>query len=332
MEAVAVVLALGFAFVLGVSDAPNASSMLVGTRTASYRAAMAFGFACHAAGAFIGGTAVAFTIAGLVDVGAADVPAAFGAGSLAAIVLVAVGARSGIPVSASVGLVGGLVGAALVAGGAGTVDWGGFDGWCPHGVTAILVGLALSPVAGVGAAWLLRRAIDRALRRATRRMLGPVRGGIWIGAALVGLSDGTNDGQKAMGLIAGTLVATGSLADLAVPLWARASVGLILAAGTVIGGRRIVRTVGRGLYRGGPLDGLGAQASAAGVIFGCTALGLPISTSAVVASSIVGVGVDRRPRHVRWAVFGGTVAAWIVTVPACLALGALLFLVLRALS
>jgi PiT family inorganic phosphate transporter len=90
--------------------------------------------------------------------------------------------------------------------------------------------------------------------------------------------------------------------------------------------------VGRGFYRGGPLDGLGAQGSAAGVIFGCTALGLPISTSAVVASSIVGVGLDRRPRHVRWAAYGNTVSAWAITIPACLALGALFFLLLDRLS
>jgi PiT family inorganic phosphate transporter len=187
-------------------------------------------------------------------------------------------------------------------------------------------------VAGIGGAWLVRRAIDLILRRATRRLLRPVRGGIWLGAALVGLSDGTNDGQKAMGLIAGTLVATGSLDAFDVPLWVRASAGLVLAAGTVLGGRRIVRRVGRGFYRGGPLDGLGAQGSAAGVIFGCTALGLPISTSAVVASSIVGVGLDRRPRHVRWAAYGNTVSAWAITIPACLALGALFFLVLDRVS
>lgn len=260
MEALAVALALGFAFVLGVSDAPNASSMLIGTRTASYRAAIAFGFAFHAAGAFVGGTAVAFTIARLVDVAADEVPAVFGAASLAAILLVTVGARLGIPVSASVGLVGGLVGAALLAGGADSIDWGGFDGWQPRGVTGILLGLAVSPLVGIGGAWLLRRAIDLVLRRATRRLLRPVRGGIWLGAALVGLSDGTNDGQKAMGLVAGTLVATGTLDTLEVPLWTRAAAGLVLAAGTVIGGRRIVRRVGRGFYRGGPSTGSAPRA------------------------------------------------------------------------
>ncbi len=330
MEVAAVALALGLAFVLGVSDAPNASSMLIGSRTASYRAAMAFGFVWHAAGAFIGGTAVALTIARLIDVPAADVPAAFGAASLASILLVAVGARLGIPVSASVGLVAGLVGAGLVAGGAGAIDWGGLGDGRPRGVVGILVGLALSPLIGIGAAWIVRRLIELVLRRATRRMLGPVRGGIWVGAALVGLSDGTNDGQKAMGLITGILVASGSLSELSIPLWTRAAVGLLLALGTVIGGRRIVRKVGTGFYRGGPVDGLGAQGSAAGVIFACTALGLPISTSAVVSSSIVGVGADRRPRHVRWAVYGNTVSAWIATIPACLGLGALLYLAVSA--
>jgi PiT family inorganic phosphate transporter len=306
--------------------------MLIGTRTAGYRPTMAWAFTWHLAGAFIGGTAVAFTIARLVDVPAEDVPATFGAASLASAALVVVGARLGIPVSASVGLVGGLVGAALVAAGAEAVDWGGIDGARPHGVIGILVGLALSPVVGIGAAWAVRRLLDVVLRRGTRRLLAPVRGGIWAGAALVALSDGTNDGQKAMGLIAGILVAVGSLEQLSVPLWTRAAVGAVLALGTVVGGRRIVRRVGRGFYRGGPVDGLGAQGSAAGVIFACTGLGLPISTSAIVASSIVGVGADRRPRHVRWAAYGNTVSAWVVTVPACLGLGALLYVVLSAIS
>lgn len=324
MDAVTIALALVFAFVLGVSDAPNASSMLIGTRTAGYRPTMAWAFAWHCAGAFLGGTAVAFTLARLVDVPDDEVPAVLSAASLAAAGLVVVGARLGIPVSASVGLVGGLVGAGLVADGAGSIDWGGFDGARPHGVLGILLGLALSPLVGIGAAWALRRLIGLALARATRRMLRPVKAGIWIGSAAVALSDGTNDGQKAMGLIGATLVATGTLTEFAVPLWARASVGVVLALGTVIGGRRIVRRVGSGFYRGGPVDGLGAQGSAAGVIFGCTALGLPISTSAVVASSIVGVGADRRPRHVRWAAFGNTITAWIATIPACLAVGAVL--------
>jgi PiT family inorganic phosphate transporter len=156
-----------------------------------------------------------------------------------------------------------------------------------------------------------------------------VRGGIWAGAALVALSDGTNDGQKAMGLVAGILVASGSLSEFAVPTWTRAAVAVVLALGTVLGGRRLVKTVGRGFYRGGPMDSLGSQASAAGVIFGAGALGFPVSTSTVVASGVVGAGLDRRPRHVRWHAVAHTLWAWVVTVPACIGLGALFFLATR---
>lgn len=329
MEAAAVVLALAFAFILGVSDAPNASAALVGSRTASYRAAAAFSFAFHAAGAFIGGTAVAVTITELVDVADGEVPAAYAAGALAAVAFVAGATRLGVPTSASFGLVGGLVGAALVAGGAGAVEWGGLDGAHPVGTFGVLIGLAVSPAAGMAAAWLVRHGIDRILGRATRRMLGPVRAGIWAGAALVALSDGTNDGQKAMGLVAGTLVATGSLRELSIPTWTRAAVAVALALGTAFGGRRLVQTVGRGFYRGGSMDSLGAQVSAAGVIFGAGALGFPVSTSTVVASGVVGAGLNRRPRHVRWHAVGHTVWAWIVTIPACVGLGALFFLATR---
>ncbi len=329
MDVAAIALALGFAFVLGVSDAPNASAALVGSRAAGYRTAIAFSFVFHALGAFLGGTAVALTIAGLIDVAQADVPAAFASACLASIALVATGARLGLPVSASYGLVGGLVGAGLVAGGVHAVDWGSVDGGRPRGLLAILLGLAISPLAGMGLGWLLHRLIAGALRRATRRMVGPLRGGVWLGAAAVALSDGTNDGQKAMGVVAATLVASGSLAELSIPTWTRAAAGVVLALGTAIGGRRIVMTVGRGLYRVSTLHGFGAQSAAAGVVFGCSALGLPISTSTVVASSVVGGGVGSRPRHVRWATFGETVNAWLLTLPVCAALGAVLFLLLR---
>lgn len=332
MEVAAIVIALGFAFMLGVSDAPNASAALVGSRTATYRAAIAFSFVFHAAGAFIGGTAVAVTITGLIDVADGEVPAAYAAGGLAAIAFVTVATRMSIPTSASFGLVGGLAGAALVAGGTGAVVWGGLDGFHPKGTFGVLIGLAVSPLVGIAAAWLLRRLLDLGLRRATRRVLGPIRAGIWTGAALVALSDGTNDGQKAMGLIAGVLVATGSLGELGIPLWTRAAVAVTLALGTALGGRRLIQTVGRGIYRGGATDGLGSQASAAGVIFGSGALGFPVSTSTVVASSVIGSGIDRRPRHVRWHTVGRTVSAWAITIPACAGLGALFFLVTRAVS
>jgi PiT family inorganic phosphate transporter len=324
VDVVAIAAALGLAFVLGLSDAPNATSALVAARAAPWHVALVFSFALHTLGALLGGTAVALTVAQLVHVPEHDVASAFAAGCLAAVVFGAVSARIGIPTSATYGMVGGLVGAALVAG-SGDVHWGGFDGVRPEGVLGTLAGLIVSPVVGTSAGWLGRRLLARGDARATRRMLGPLRGGIWVTAGLVAVSDGTNDGQKAMGVMAAVLLAKGSLDRFEVPLWVRVCVALALALGTVVGGGRVVRRVSRGYYRPQPLDSLAAQTSAAGVILGAAALGAPVSTSTVVASAVVGVGADRSPRHVRWSVVFQTVSAWFVTVPVCGLLGAALF-------
>jgi PiT family inorganic phosphate transporter len=325
VDIVAIAGALGFAFVLGVSDAPNATSALLASRAASWHVALAYSFVLHAAGALAGGTAVALTVSGLVRTTPADLASAFAAACLATIVLVAAAARAGLPASATYGLVGGLVGAGLVAGGLDGVRWGGFDGPRPEGVLGTLAGLVLSPVAGAAAGWAAHRLLRRATRRAARRLLGPVRGGIWVTAGLVAVSDGTNDGQKAMGIAAAVLVASGSLRSLEVPFWVRGSVALALALGTAAGGGRVIRRVSRGYYRPGPVDSLAAQGSSAGVILAAAALGAPVSTSTVVASAVVGIGADRHPRHVSWTGVADTLSTWLLTVPVCAGVGAGLF-------
>jgi len=325
VDVVAIVAALGLAFVLGISDAPNATAALVASRAAGWRAAIAFSFVFHLLGALLAGTAVALTIDGLVSVDAGDVPAVYGAACLAAIAFVSVGARRGIPTSATYGVIGGLVGAAVAARGWSAIEWGGVDGLRPHGVAGVLLGLVLSPILGVAAGLLLRGALARALRRGTRRLLGPVRGAVWLAAGSVALSDGMNDGQKAMGLAAGVLVATGRLSSFSIPFWLRGTTALALALGTALGGGRVIRRVGTGYFRPDPVDVLAAEVSGAGVIFGAAAVGAPVSTSETVTAAFVGVGADRHPRHVRWAGVFHTVSAWAITVPTCAALAALLF-------
>jgi inorganic phosphate transporter, PiT family len=325
VDAVAIAAALGLAFALGVSDAPNATAALVASRAAPWHVALLFSGVLHAVGALAGGTAVALTMTHLVGVPHGDVASVVAAGCLAAVAFGGAAARIGIPTSATYGLVGGLVGASLVSSGLDGVRWGGVDGARPDGVLAVLVGLVLSPAVGAAAGWLVRRAVTRGAARGTRRLLGPVRGGIWLTSGLVALSDGTNDGQKAMGMAVAVLVARGSVDSFEVPFWARGSVALALGLGTAVGGGRVIRRVSRGYYRPQPLDSLAAQASAAGVIFGAAAAGAPVSTSTVVASAVVGVGIDRRLRHVRWEAVVQTATAWLVTVPVCTALGAALF-------
>jgi PiT family inorganic phosphate transporter len=327
----AIVVALAFAFVLGVSDAPNATAALVGTGTARYWPAMAFSFVFHVIGGLVSGTAVALTVTGMIDVGGRDAGAAYTAGGLAAVVFVLVATRLGLPTSASFGLVGGLVGAAFVAGGTSAIVWGGFDGLHPYGVVGALVAMLISPFIGALAGGAARKLVAISTRRASRRVERPVRGALWTASALVAVSDGSNDGQKAMGIIVGAMIADGTLHHFAVPIWARVSVALVLAAGTALGGRRLVRTVGRRLYRQRELDGLAAQTGAALAVLGAAWAGAPVSTSSVVTASVVGVGLERRRRHVRWPLVGATVTAWIVTVPVCALLGGLAFLATRLL-
>jgi inorganic phosphate transporter, PiT family len=318
----ALVVVVGFAFMLGVSDAPNASAVLVASRTASYRHAMAFSFVATAVGGLVAGEAVARTMMSLVHVSATQLPLTYLAGGVAAVVFTIALTRRGIPTSASIALVGGLAGAAVVQGGWQAVGWGGLHGIRPYGVIGSLLAILLSPVLGGLVAAGLRRWLGRALPRATRDVARWLRATIWLTAGLVGLADGSNDGQKAMGLITALLVAAGTIRSFVVPFWVTALVALVLATGTAAGGRRIVRTVSSRFYRGGLLDGLAAQTASAVVILGAGTLGAPVSTSSVVASGMVGVGAARRRRHVHWPTVRLVLTAWVITTPACAVLGA----------
>jgi len=314
---------VGFAFMLGVSDAPNASAALIAARAGGYRTVMAFSFVVHVVGGIIAGQAVAVTMTSLVHVPAHELSQVYLAGGLPSLCFTLVATRRGVPVSASIAIVGGLAGAAAVEGGLSAVGWGGLHGLHPYGVAGTLAALVVSPLLGGVASAATRGALGAALRRASRRALGPVRGSIWVTAGVVALADGSNDGQKAMGLATAVLVASGVIKNFGVPFWVKAMVAVVLATGTAAGGRRIVNTVSSKFYRGGPLDGLSAQSSAAMVIIGAALLGAPVSTSTVLDSAVIGTGAARRRRHVHWPTVATVAAAWAVTVPACAVLGAL---------
>ena len=325
----AVLVVLGFAFMVGVSDAPDASAALLAARATSYRGAISFAFIFHVLGGILAGQAVAATMVTLVRVPPSAVPGTYLAGGIATIGFTWLATRRGIPVSASIGLVGGLAGAAAVVGGWTAVGWGGLHGWRPYGVIGTLAAVLVSPLLGVVVAGALRRALEPVAQRATRSSLRPMRGLIWLTAGLVAVADGSNDGQKAMGLVTGLLVASGALSRFSVPPWVTAVVAVVLATGTALGGRQIIRTVSSRFYGGGPLDGLAAQAGSALVILGASYAGAPVSTSTIVASGMVGVGAVRRRRHVRWPTVSRVVAAWLVTVPACALIGASLVALAR---
>lgn len=320
--AIAVVLALAFAATNGLHDASNAIATLVATRAATPLQAILMASFFNMLGPLLLGAAVADTIGGIVTVAPTAVTGVIGSGLAAAVAWNLLTWRLGLPSSSGHALVGGLVGAALVEGGLHAVDWGGLDGWHPEGALGTLVALAISPLLGALAALLAIRGLRRLARRATRRWHGPVRAGEWGMSAALAFSHGANDAQKSIGVVAALLLADGRVDTLDAPLWAKLACAGALTAGTALGGWRIIRTVGRGIYRIQPIDGLASQTASTGVILGASLLGAPVSTTQVVASSVVGVGGGRRHwRHVRWATVRQMALAWVITLPATAALG-----------
>lgn len=319
----AIAFALAFAFTNGIHDAANAIATLVSTRTARPAPAVAMSAAFNILGALLLGTAVANTIAGIVTVSPSEAVAVIGSGVLAATLWNLLTWWLGLPSSSGHALVGGLVGAGLAAAGSAAINWGGLDGLTPIGVFGVLIALAISPLLGFAIGGAFERIGTRLLRRATNQIEPSIRGAQWVTSATLSLSHGANDAQKMMGVIAALLLATGHLDSFSVPLWVKLSSGIALTVGTALGGWRIVRTVGRGIFHVRPFDGVSSQSGSTAVILGASYLGAPVSTTQVVASSVIGVGGGtRRWRHVRWSLVRAIGIAWLLTLPTAAALGA----------
>jgi inorganic phosphate transporter, PiT family len=325
-EVLAVIGALALAALLGTSDSPNAIAALVSGRTRSYRAVAAWSLGWHILGGIVAGTVVARTTVGLVHVSPHLLAPVLAAGCWSSVIFTWWTVRHGFPTSASVGLVGGLAGAGLAVRGLEGVNWGGVDGARLGGVLGVLGGILLAPVLAGTVALLFERVIHPLSLRLRRGAARPVRAGVWVASAAVALADGTNDGQKAMGVLAASLSGAAVLppggGGISWPV--RVSCAVLLGVFTVVGGRQVVTTVARRLWRSSSTDDLAGQSSAAAVIFLAAGLGLPLSTSTVVTSARVGTGLSRRPRHLRRQQVLRILWAWLVTLPACGIAGALL--------
>jgi inorganic phosphate transporter, PiT family len=330
--AIAVVLALGFAVTNGLHDASNAIATLVATRAARPSQAIVLAAIFNLLGPLLVGAAVADTIGGIVTVSPSVAVEVIGSGLAAATAWNLATWRLGLPSSSGHALVGGLVGAAVVEGGVDAVNWGGMDGLHPVGVFGSLIALAVAPVLGGFAALVVIRGLRRAATRATQRWHPTIQGGQWVASAALAFSHGANDAQKSVGVVAALLLADGQIDSLSAPTWVIVACAAALTAGTTLGGWRIIRTVGRRIYRIHPLEGLSSQTSSASVIFCASLLGAPVSTSQVVASSVVGIGAGRRRlRHVNWAIVRRIGLAWLITLPASAALAAAIFSLWRLL-
>jgi PiT family inorganic phosphate transporter len=328
---IALVLALVFAATNGLHDASNAIATLVATRAARPGQALALAAVFNLLGPVLVGGAVASAIGGIVTIGSSEAVQVIAAGLLGAVSWNLVTWRWGLPSSSGHALVGGLVGAALVAGGTGAVRWGGLDGIHPIGVFGACIALAISPPLGALAGWLLVRGLRRGARAASRRWRDVAQAGQWATSATLAFSHGANDAQKSAGVIAAVLLADGRIDALSAPLWAVVACAAALTLGTAAGGWSIARTVGRRIYHLHPVDALSSQGASAAVILGASLLGAPTSTTQVVASSVIGVGGGRRRwHHVRWEVVRQMGTAWLLTMPASAAIGALALVLWRA--
>jgi inorganic phosphate transporter, PiT family len=312
---VAIVLATAFNFTNGVHDAADAVATIVASRTAMPGPALAVAALFTLLGPLLLGAAVADTIGKVVDVPQDQVVAVIGAGVSGALAWNLFSWWLGLPSSSSHALIGGLVGAAVVADGLDAVGWR----------TVMLVGAALiiAPALGFVTGLVGVRAARLTLRRATREVRGPIAWGQWGTSAALAFGHGANDAAKATGVIVVMLVATQHSTGTNAPLWVTALATISLTVGTCVGGWRIVRTVGMGIFRLRPVHGLVSQTGSALVVVGASAIGAPVSTSQVIASSVAGVGSGERWHHVHWQVVRTIGLAWLVTIPVCVTLGAL---------
>jgi PiT family inorganic phosphate transporter len=311
----AIIVATAFNFTNGVHDAADAVATLVATRTGAPGPALAVAALFTLLGPLVLGAAVADTVQKVVDVPADQVVGVVGAGVTGALVWNVFSWWRGLPSSSTHALIGGMVGAAVFADGLDAVGWGT--------VGLVLLALVLSPALGFAVGFVGSIGSRFALRRATQEVDRPIRWLQWVSSSVLAFGHGANDAAKATGVIVVMLVATQHSSGSSAPVWVTAVATISLTAGTCVGGWKIVKTVGMGIYRLRPLDGLVSQTGSAIVVVGASAIGAPVSTSQVVASSVAGVGGRRRFHHVHWQIVRAIGVAWLVTIPVCVMLGAL---------
>ncbi|MDG3016103.1 inorganic phosphate transporter [Speluncibacter jeojiensis] len=318
--AIVIATALAFDFTNGFHDTGNAMATSIATGALRPKAAVALSAALNLLGAFLS-VAVAATVAkGIVNLGEVQGQALLTivfAGLVGGIIWNLATWLFGLPSSSSHALFGGLIGASLAALGTSGVEWGGV-------LTKIVVPAVLSPVVAALVATVGTRLIYRltATVPPERRTAG-FRWGQIGSASLISLAHGTNDAQKTMGVIFLALVANGTISsDAPMPFWVKVACALAIAAGTYLGGWRVIRTLGKGLVEIDSPQGMAADTSSAAIILTSSHLGLPLSTTHVATGSILGTGIGRKGAEVRWGVAGRMVVAWVITLPAAAVAGA----------
>lgn len=305
---IVVFLALAFDFINGFHDTANAIATSVSTRALTPRRAILLAASMNFIGALLF-TGVAKTIGGSVadptklDNGINIVIATL----IAAIIWNLVTWWFGLPSSSSHALIGALAGAVFISE-PGKLNWSGF--------TSIVEGLILSPIIAFAIGYVVMTVLKYIFAKRSPHSVNKGFRTVQIfTAALQSFTHGTNDAQKAMGIITFALVAGGVQDNMEVPLWVKIAAATAMAGGTAIGGWKIIKTMGTKIFKIEPINGFAADLSAASVIFTATLLHLPVSTTHAITSSILGVGSAKRFSAVKWSLAGRIVVTWFITIP-----------------
>ncbi len=321
---IVVFLAILFDISNGYNDAANAIATVVSTRVLKPSHAVLLAGTLNVLGAFMT-TAVAKTIGkGVVD------PKAITEGVVAAALLSGflwntAMTRIGLPVSASHALIGGLIGASISHGGVAILNI--------HGLTTIFLSLLLSPVFGILFGYAFMRLILTLFGNLSTSTVNKYFGKLQIvSASFMAFSHGSNDAQKVMGIITLSLVSGGYLHSVEVPFWVILACALAMGLGTAVGGWKVIKTMGVNMLKLEPVHGFAAETSATVVILGASHFGLPVSTTHVIATAIMGVGSTKRLTAVRWGIGKKIINAWIFTLPACAVASWLMYKIVAVLA
>jgi PiT family inorganic phosphate transporter len=314
-----IAVALLFDFLNGLHDAANSIATIVSTRVLKPAYAVFWAALFNFIAFLVFGLNVAETLGtGIVEAGAIDARVVFAA-LMGAIVWNVLTWLIGIPSSSSHALVGGLVGAGTAKAGLAAIVWPGLGKTSAAIVLSPLLGFLLALALVLAVSWAFVRQTPYAVDRTFR---------FWqfVSASLYSLGHGGNDAQKTMGIIAALLYSQGLLGtQFHVPFWVVLSCQAAMALGTLAGGWRIVRTMGSRITRLTPVQGFCAETGGAITLFLATHFGIPVSTTHTITGGIVGVGAARRASAVRWNVANTIMVAWVITIPAAGAIGALAY-------
>ncbi len=305
-----IILAILFDISNGWNDAANAIATVVSTRVLSPLQAVLLAASMNIIGAFFS-TAVAKTIGkGVVDphsITEIVVASALVAGFVWNTAMT----KIGMPVSASHALIGSLMGAAIAHGGVETLNF--------TGLTKIFTALLTSPIIGIFIGYFFMKAILKFFGRLSPGAINKHFGRLQLlSSSFMAFSHGSNDAQKVMGIITLSLFSAGLIESVEVPTWVILICALAMGLGTAIGGWRVIKTLGVHMLKLEPVHGFAAETAATAIILGASHVGLPVSTTHVISTSIMGVGATKRLSAVRWGIAGKILLAWIFTLPACI--------------